>query len=338
MNALTLAENGWLPYWLIRFGIRQRVARKLQSEAKRDPDERHAFIQSLGQSPIARDTDKANEQHYELPAVFFQLVLGKRLKYSCAFWPDACSGLNEAEEHALKQIEERAQLEDGQDVLDMGCGWGSFSLWAAPRYPRSSFLAVSNSRSQASFIRNQARLLGLRNLEVITKDMNLFQPSYSFDRIVSVEMLEHMRNYDKLFERIAGWLAEDGRLFVHVFSHRQYTYPYEAEDASEWMARYFFTGGIMPSHQLLPSFDKHLETEMQWQLDGQHYQKTAEAWLENFNRNEKEIQAVLQPVYGEQTKQWMWRWRLFLLACSELFGYKDGKEWGVSHYRIRKRR
>ena len=243
-----------------------------------------------------------------------------------------------AEEAALKQIEDRAQLTDHQKVLDLGCGWGSFSLWAAPRYPNANFLAVSNSHSQATHIREQATSRGIDNLKVVTCDVNEFSPDMVFDRIVSVEMLEHARNYEKLFQRISSWMHDDAKMFIHVFSHRRYAYDYDSNNPKEWMARQFFTGGIMPSHDLLPSFDQHLKQDASWLLDGTNYQKTAEAWLDNMNQNEAEVKSVFDAVYGpKNSKQWMWRWRLFFLACSELFGYKDGLEWGVSHYVFSKR-
>ncbi len=338
MNAITFAENGRLPYWLLRFGIRQRVGKKLSIESAKTPAERDAFIDRLRSSPIAQDTDKANEQHYEVPAAFYKMALGPHLKYSCSYWPRDCDSLEAAEEAALLQIEQRAQLQDRQNVLDLGCGWGSFSLWAAPRYPNSKFLAVSNSYSQAAHINEQIASRGIANLTVVTCDVNEFSPELVFDRVVSVEMLEHARNYETLFARISSWMHDDAKMFIHVFSHRRYAYDYDSSNPNEWMAREFFTGGIMPSHDLLPSFNKHLTQVDSWQLDGTHYQKTAEAWLENMNRNEDDVRQLFDAVYGPQhSKQWVWRWRLFFLACSELFGYKDGTEWGVSHYLLGKR-
>ena len=333
MNTVSLAENGVLPYWLIRKGIRSRLGKKLRSESSKGENTHQAFKESLRESDIATDTEKANEQHYELPAAFFQRILGPHLKYSSAYWPEECENLAEAERASLAQVAERAQLRDGQIVLDMGCGWGSFSLWAAEKYRSSQFLAVSNSNTQREFIEELARSRGILNLKVVTCDINEFQPGKSFDRIVSIEMLEHARNYDQLFERVASWLKPEGRFFAHVFSHRKYSYPYKSDDPSEWMARYFFTGGIMPGHDLLPSFNRSLSTIDSWQLSGEHYCKTAEAWLENFDDNAAEIREVFVECYGpEKAKTWMWRWRLFILACAELFGYKSGVEWGVSHY------
>ncbi len=337
MNPLTFAEKGLIPYWLLRLAIRQRVGRKLSIEKAKTPESRQRFIQKLSSSSIAQDTDKANQQHYEVPTSFYQLVLGPHLKYSSAYWPEGCTSLAQAEDEALKLIEDRVQLANGQTVLDLGCGWGSFSLWAAPRYPKSAFLAVSNSQTQAAFIREQATKRKITNLEVVTCDINEFNPEAQFDRIVSVEMLEHVRNYKTLFERIASWMYSNSLMFVHVFSHHEYAYAYDADNPNEWMAKYFFTGGIMPSHALLPSFDQHLKLNKSWNLDGTHYQKTAEAWLTHLNQNQNEIHTLFQATYGlKEAKRWMWRWRLFFLACAELFGYKKGSEWGVSHYLLSK--
>ncbi len=338
MNAISFAENGILPYWLIRFGIRQRLRRKLALESGKSSLERTKFLSDLAIAPIAKDTAKANEQHYELPTEFFQLVLGPQLKYSSCYWPEGCDSLAEAESHSLNQIGLRADLKDGMDILDMGCGWGSFSLWAAKRYPNAAITSVSNSRIQGDFIRQQARKRGLVNLDIITADMNTFDPNLRFDRIVSIEMLEHMRNYDSLFSRVSSWLKDDGKLFAHVFSHGKYAYEYDDANQNEWMAKHFFTGGIMPSHSLLPSFNRNLEAIESWKLNGVHYQKTSEAWLQNMNRNEESIRKVFEECYGEDVAhKWMWRWRLFFLACAELFGYKKGSEWGVSHYLFAKR-
>lgn len=337
MNAITLAENGWLPYWLIRFGIRQRLQKKLEEEAQDKVQRQEEIINLLSQAPVAQNTDEANEQHYELPPEFFTIVLGDRLKYSCAYWDEDCNNLNDAEIRGLEQVAERAQLEDGQHILELGCGWGSFTLWAAEHFPNSSFTAVSNSKPQGNFIRNQARQRGLTNVTVHTADMNEFQPGDTYDRIVSIEMFEHMRNYDLLMERISTWLNDTGLLFVHMFTHKEYAYTYNAENEDEWMARYFFTGGVMPSHDLLTRFNRNLKVENSWKVNGEHYSKTLEAWLDKFNQNEHQVRDLFNTCYGEKiATQWMWRWRLFFLACSELFGFRKGQEWGVSHYTFKK--
>ncbi len=338
MNAINFAENGMLPYWLIRFGIRMRLRRKLALEAQKNDAERVKFVEDLAHAPIAKDTDKANEQHYELPTEFFQLVLGPNLKYSACYWPEGCQTLAEAEALSLRQVSLRAEIKDGMKILDMGCGWGSFSLWAAKHFPQAEITSVSNSRIQGDFIRNLAKERGLMNLDVITADMNHFDPKAKYDRVVSIEMLEHMRNYDSLFLRVSQWIKDDGKLFAHVFSHGKYAYEYNDKDENEWMAKHFFTGGIMPSHSLLPSFNRDLEALESWKLNGVHYQKTSEAWLQNMNRNEERILEIFADCYGkDMATKWMWRWRLFFLACAELFGYKEGSEWGVSHYLFAKK-
>ena len=337
INPIAWAENGRLPYWLIRYGIRKRLAKKLKYESTVAQRTQDSIVDVLSQKPIAEDTDKANEQHYELPPKFFKTVLGSHLKYSSAIWSPKCDSLDQSEKDALELLSHRAQLRNGQRVLDLGCGWGSFSLWAAKRFPESQFVCVSNSQPQGEFIRGRIKEEGICNLEVCTADMNGYDPKGTFDRIVSVEMFEHMRNYDHLLERIASWLAEDGLMFVHIFTHKDFAYTYNAEDESEWMAKYFFTGGVMPSHKLLAQFDKHLRVTDSWRISGEHYQKTLDAWLEKFDQNEESIRRMFSECYGkDDTNTWMWRWRLFFLACSELFGYKKGTEWGVSHYVFRK--
>jgi len=339
MNAINLAENGIIPTWLIRTGIRSRLKRKLEIEFNKPAESKTALIEFLKNSPIAIATDDANLQHYEVPTSFYQYILGPRMKYSSCYWPEGVNSLQAAEEASLQQVVERAEIADNMNVLELGCGWGSFSLWAAEHFPKSRFTAVSNSSTQADHIRAQAAARGIENLEVITKNMVEFDPpNKPYDRIVTIEMLEHMRNYQVLFQRIAGWLKDDGKMFAHVFSHRCYSYLYEAEDESDWMSNYFFTGGIMPSHDLLPSFDDHLKAEQQWRLNGKHYTRTLEAWLDLLNENEKEIINVFKKHYGEEkTRVWINRWRMFILACSELFAYDNGEQWGVSHYLFSKK-
>ncbi|MDA0347293.1 MAG: cyclopropane-fatty-acyl-phospholipid synthase [Verrucomicrobia bacterium] len=337
INPIKWAENGLLPYWLIRFGIRKRLAGKLSYESASAQQKQESIVKLLSAKPIAEDTDKANEQHYELPPEFFKTVLGSHLKYSSAIWTPKCDSLDQSERDALELLAQRAQLSNNQRILDLGCGWGSFSLWAAKRFPESQFVCVSNSKPQGDFIRGRMEEAGITNLRVHTADMNNFEPEGTFDRIVSVEMFEHMRNYDHLLERISSWLEKDGLMFVHIFTHKDYAYTYNAEDQSEWMAQYFFTGGVMPSHKLLTQFDRHLRVTDSWRISGEHYQKTLDAWLEKFDQNEDHIRQIFDECYGKNnSKTWMWRWRLFFLACSELFGYKKGSEWGVSHYVFRK--
>ena len=299
------------------------------------------LISRLKQSPIAINTADANSQHYELPSGFFELVLGRQLKYSGCLYPGGRETLDQAEEAMLALTAQRARLGDGERILELGCGWGSLSLWMAEHYPRSAITAVSNSRTQRRYIEGQAAARGLRNLHVITCDMNelSFPAGTSFDRVVSVEMFEHMRNYQVLMRRISGWLASEGTLFVHIFTHKSYAYPFEVRDATDWMAQYFFTGGIMPSDDLLLYFQDELGIADHWQVDGTHYSKTSEHWLENMDRHRAGIEPILAKAYGEsQVRRWWNYWRVFFMSCAELWGYAGGREWLVSHYLFTKRR
>ncbi len=334
-----LAERGWLPDALIRMGIRRLLAERLHEESLGGDaaivQRTTALRGRLSQGPIAVKTIDANRQHYEVPAAFYTYCLGHRLKYSGCYWPEGVTKLDQAEDAALALVCERAQLADGMDVLELGCGWGSLSLWMAEKYPASRITAVSNSASQRAFILSRAAERGLSNLNVITADINDFSIDQSFDRVVSVEMFEHMANHRELMRRVGGWLRNDGRLFVHVFSHQRFTYLFEEEGRSNWMGRHFFTGGIMPGHDYLPSFDEHLRCEESWWQDGTHYQKTAEAWLSNTDAHRDAILPIFEGTYGKAAaKTWLQRWRIFFMACAELWGYKHGREWGVSHYRF----
>ena len=331
-SAIDMAERGWLRDEIVRTGIRSFVRERLREQ--RTSGLRPAELaERLRSMPIAMDTDLANEQHYEVPPGFFVRVLGPRLKYSCAWWPAGVETLARAEEAMLELTRERAGIEDGMDVLDLGCGWGSFALWLAERQPRTRVTCVSNSESQRRFIEQRAARAGLGNVQVLTTDINRLELLARFDRVVSVEMFEHARNYALLLSRIRRWLKPDGRLFVHVFCHRRHGYLYDGEDAGNWMAREFFSGGTMPSADLFAHFQDDLEIEKSWWLDGTHYARTSEAWLQNLDANAIELAALLDeagsPVGGERAVQ---RWRLFFLACAEMFGYDRGNEWGVGHY------
>ncbi len=326
---ITLAEKGLVPLWILRLGVRALLRQRL-SEATRGPTPAD-FKKTLEESPIALTPEKANEQHYEVPARFFETVLGPRLKYSSAFWRDGCPSLAEAESDMLALTCERAALIDGQDILELGCGWGSLTLYMAELYPSSHITAVSNSGPQREFIEARAP----DNVSVITADMNGFDPGTRFDRVVSVEMFEHMRNYQRLLRRVRSWLREEGRLFVHVFCHARHAYPYEVEGSGNWMGRHFFTGGIMPSYDLLPLFNEDLQCEEQWRVSGLHYSRTARAWREQLESRRQLALDILAEGYGSDATRWYHRWRLFFLACEELFGYRGGSEWHVGHYRFR---
>ena len=323
---INLAERGLVPLPALRIGIRRLLAKRLL-EAAQDPNV-SAFSAHLKESAIAVLPEKANEQHYEVPADFFELTLGPNLKYSSAYWPEGTASLSEAEEAMLRLTVQRADLADGQEILELGCGWGSLTLHMAQRFPNANITAVSNSAPQRRFIEARAP----QNVRVITADMNELQLEKRFDRVVSVEMFEHMRNYRDLLHRICGWMKPDARLFVHVFCHRDYAYPFETEGDDNWMGRYFFTGGIMPSFDLFEHFDNDLFIEKDWRVSGTHYERTARAWRENLEKQRDPVMTVLKQSYGAEADRWFHRWRLFFLACEELFGYRGGSEWLVAHY------
>ena len=286
---------------------------------------------------MAIATDQANEQHYELPTDFFRKVLGPHMKYSSGYWDTGSTDLQTSEARMLKLSCERAELENGHRILELGCGWGSLTLWMAKEYPDAQITAISNSKTQKIYIDSQAAERGLTNIEVKTVNMISYEGEGEsiFDRVVSVEMFEHMKNYDKLLSRISSWLKPEGKLFVHIFTHREYAYHYEAKDESDWMARYFFTGGQMPSDDLLLYFQDKLSIEDHWQISGEHYQKTSEAWLTRMDESSDELKPLIAETYGEaDAKQWWVWWRCFFMACAELWGFQEGQEWIVSHYRF----
>ncbi len=342
MSLIQFAEKGLIPDALVRVGIRKLLKQRLADEFAHDPEtfsqQKNNQISLLRESPIAIETAAANEQHYEVPAAFYQLALGKHLKYSSCWWDDYTLNLDEAEHAMLEKYVERAELVNGQDILELGCGWGSLSLFMAEKFPRSRITGVSNSHSQRQHIERLAMQRGLSNLRIITCDVNALELSEQFDRVVSIEMFEHMRNYQKLFEKISGWLRAEGKLFVHIFCHREVVYPFETEGEDNWMGRYFFTGGLMPSADTLLHFQESLRIERQWLVNGKHYQKTAEAWLDNTDQHSTQIKHMFDELYGQgQGSIWLQRWRLFFMACAELFGYRGGSEWMVGHYLFTKR-
>ena len=342
MSLIDLVERGLVPDMLVRHGIRHLCAQRLAAEGGNDPafaDESfRRFLNELRQSPVAIETAAANEQHYELPTRFFQLCLGKRLKYSSCFYSTGNESLDEAEEAMLALYCARADLADGQDILELGCGWGSLTLWMAERYPNARITAVSNSATQRAHIETACQARGWNNVTVLTRDVNRLElDPASFDRCVSVEMFEHMRNYDALLAKIASWLRPGGQLFVHIFCHRSLMYPFETKGDDNWMGRYFFTGGLMPSADTLLHFQRALRIEQRWLLSGTHYQKTSDHWLANQDANCDEVMTVLTTAYGaNDAARWHQRWRMFWMSCAELFGYDGGREWLVAHYRFSK--
>jgi cyclopropane-fatty-acyl-phospholipid synthase len=341
-------ETGWVPDVLIRVVMRVglnclRLRRYAVSQAKTQAEKR-ALINKLIHSPIAIRTDDPNVQHYDVPSEFFQLILGKWLKYSCCYWPTSVTNLDDAEEAMLTLTCQRARLEDGMQVLDLGCGWGSLSLWIGTNYPNCQVLAVSNSNSQREFIQNQCKSRGLENVKAMTanladfEDDSRFDQRGKFDRVISIEMFEHMKNYERLLKRIASLLEPEGKLFVHLFSNRQFVREFDAEDPKDWMAQTFFSGGTMPSDDLLLYFQGDLKLIDHWRVDGWHYEKTLNAWLAKLDSNKGDVRRVIAQTYGaENETRWLANWRLFFLACSEVWGTHNGREYLVSHYLFERR-
>lgn len=329
----TLLAKQLIPDLVIRWGIRNLLKQRLKEIVPLESEsEQLKFIEKIYQGPIAVNTRDANDQHYEVPTEFYLKVLGKHLKYSSGYWEPGDT-LDSSEARMLKLTCERARLSDGQDILELGCGWGSLTLWMGAQYPKSKITAVSNSKTQKDHIDHQARLRGLTNITIITADMNEFKAPHSYDRVVSVEMFEHMRNWDELLKRVKSWLKPTGLLFVHIFVHKTTPYLFEVKDETDWMSRYFFSGGMMPSFNQFKKFNKHFDVVEQWMVNGNHYAQTSEAWLDETDKHEKMLIPLFESHYGKgEGVKWLEWWRVFFMSCAELFKFNKGEEWFVGHY------
>lgn len=344
---IDLCERGQIPDWLARAGMRRLIGQRLAAERRGGPEAATRrlveLITELRSSPIAIETHQANAQHYEVPAEFFRLHLGPCLKYSSCLYPKGNESLEQAEEAMLETLAWRAKLLDGQRILDLGCGWGSLSVWLAARFPNSQIVGLSNSRGQREFILARARERGLTNLQIVTGNVAEFDfigsdVTAQFDRVVSVEMFEHMKNYEKLLAKVARWMRPDAHLFVHIFAHRELAYHFEVRDRSDWMTQYFFAGGIMPSNDLLMHFQDHVRLADHWWVEGTHYERTANDWLAGMDRARGPILDLFETAYGQKDALiWFNRWRMFYMAVAELFGFQNGQQWGVAHYLFTKR-
>lgn len=332
----TLLGTGLVPDFLIRLGVRKLSMQRLKEEYSKD----HGiewFVEQLSHGDIAEKTEAANEQHYEVPSEFFQYALGPNLKYSCCLFDDMTMSLEQAENAMLELYTKRAELQDGMTILDLGCGWGSLSLFLAKKYPNSKIIGVSNSSTQKLHIDQVAKERGIKNLEIRTCDINELELEERFDRIMSIEMFEHMRNYKQLLKKVASWLKDEGKVFIHIFTHKDLPYFYEVRDSTDFMTKYFFEGGIMPSTDMLRHFDEHLQMVNSWKVNGKHYAETSERWLQNMDNNRREVLACFKNAYGNRYKAWFEYWRVFFIACAEFFKMNDGNEWFVTHYLLEKK-
>jgi len=353
LNLDKLLARGKVPDFLLRRGIRRLIKKRLKKQNRLSVEERfeylNNFINQLKKQPIAVETEAANEQHYELPPQFFEKILGRNLKYSCCYWSDDLNykklkkqsdlqqRLDQAEDEMLEQTVRRAEIKNGQNILELGSGWGSLSFYMAKKFPDSRIISISNSSLQIDYINQLAAQNKVNNLRAVKADINNFKTEAKFERVVSVEMFEHMRNYQKLMQKVSSFLNKDGKLFVHIFSHKNYPFTYQDSKNTDWMARYFFSGGTMPSQDLLHYFSNDLSLQKQWAISGSHYQKTLEAWLSIMDQKKEGIYSILESTYGEdQAEKWWNYWRLFFMSSAEFFGYNGGDDWFISHYLFQK--
>ncbi|MBC7485362.1 MAG: class I SAM-dependent methyltransferase [Cytophagaceae bacterium] len=338
----SLLEKDLIPDFLIRKGIRDLLKQRIKDETNPDLEvqQQHFMdlLKTFQSSAIAVETKAANEQHYEVPTEFYLNVLGKNLKYSSGYWTNGNTDFDRSEDDMLELTCQRAELKDGMEILELGCGWGSLTLFMAKKFPNANILAVSNSATQRAHIEETARQRGLSNVKIITADINVFTTDRRFDRIVSVEMFEHMRNHAQLFEKISGFLNDGAKMFIHIFTHKELTYLFEVKDDTDWMSKYFFTGGMMPSDHYLLYFQEHFKIQNHWRVNGTHYSKTSEAWLSKMDQHKDIIMPLFEKTYGkDQAVKWWVYWRIFFMSCAELWGYDKGNEWFVSHYLFEKR-
>lgn len=322
-----------LGLWLAKLDCDGDVEKKMFYKQK--------FVNKLNEMPIAIQTREANEQHYEVPTAFFLTVLGARRKYSSCYYPTGEESLEQAEDEMLKLVCQRSGLRNGDVVMDLGCGWGATGLWILEHYPQCIVTCVSNSRTQGAHIRKVASERGFSSrLTVITADANVFDTNNRFDLIISVEMFEHMKNYEQLFKKVSSWLKPEGKLFTHILCHREYTYHFKSEEGSDtdWMAQHFFSGGTMPSSDLFLYFQKDVSIEGHWNINGEHYSRTLEAWLERLDANEGTVREIFAREYGHgEVDQQIENWRKFFIYCSEVFACNHGNEWIVAHHLFRKK-
>ena len=333
-----LLARGLIPDWILRRGVRSQGKERLNMMNKVDSTKEYSkFINEASTGNIAVNTDDANNHHYEVDSEFFKYCLGKNLKYSCCFWDENTLDLDAAEDNMLEIYSKRAEITDGMNILDIGCGWGSLSLFLAQKYPKSEITGVSNSSSQKIFIDSVASERNISNLNIITRDINDFRTEEKYDRILSIEMFEHTKNTKKLMNLINDWLNPNGLFFMHVFAHKENPYYFDRDQKNAWMAKYFFTGGMMPNHNLFKDLKSNLEYQKSWILSGEHYERTSNAWLDKMDQNKSKILSLFERSNSSSVaKRKFHFWRLFYIACAEIFGYDNGNEWVVSHHLFKK--